>query len=65
MRTVEGEELTDRAALGDLEMVRWEDAVVEGARVGVGQEEGFTDSPVVAQAAGQVQGMGAAAPAGQ
>jgi hypothetical protein len=62
---LEGEGLRDRAPLGDLEVVRWEEAVTEGARVGVGQAEGFTESPVVAQAAGQVQGVGAVAPAGQ
>ena len=32
---------------------------------GVGQAEGFTESPVVAQAAGQVQGVGAPDPEGQ
>ena len=62
---LEGEELRDLAPLGDLDVVRKEDAVKEGALVGVGQAEGFTDSPVVPQAAGQVQGMGTVAPAGQ
>lgn len=39
--------------------------VMELELVGVRQAEGFTESPVVAQAAGQVQGMGAPTPEGQ
>ncbi len=39
--------------------------VMELKPEGVRQAEGFTESPVVAQAAGQVQGMGAPTPEGQ
>ena len=49
----------DTVRLGDAE------TVTELEMVGVLQAEGFTDIPVVPQAAGQVQGMGAPDPVGQ
>ena len=49
----------DTDSLGDTE------TVTELEMVGVLQAEGFTDIPVVPQAAGQVQGMGAPDPEGQ
>lgn len=64
-RELEGKGLALRAPLGDRVIAREGEPLREGARVGVGQAEGFTDSPVAAQADGQVQGMGAPTPEGQ
>ena len=55
VKMVEG----DMVRLGDT------DTVTELEMVGVLQAEGFTEIPVVPQAAGQVQGMGAPDPVGQ
>ena len=71
IREVEGE----RAGIGGMEPVKMvegdtvrlgdTETVTELEMVGVLQAEGFTDIPVVPQAAGQVQGMGAPDPVGQ
>lgn len=69
LKEVDTEAVTDRIvqAVADKLTVRLGEAedVMELEPEGVGQAEGFTESPVVGQAAGQVQGMGAPTPAGQ
>lgn len=55
----------DALVQAEEERVREEIKLLDGNEEGLEQGEGFTDMPVVPQAAGQVQGVGAPDPAGQ